>query len=350
MAWRRYCCGEVVPFLAMVVVEGVYVGLNTLFKAASGKGLSDYVFIVYSFATATLFLLPFAFFSHRAGLPPFKVSVFLKICLLGLIGFVAQLIGFQGIEYSSPTLASAISNLTPAFTFMLAIFFRLEKLILTSSSTQAKITGTFVSISGAFLVVLYKGPIIWNTSSPSKIPYSLGLSQSNWAMGGIFLAADYLLLSMFYIVQAKIMKVYPAELVVVFLFNLCATIISAPVCLIADMNINDWKITNDIALVAILYSGIMGSCFGTIVHTWGVRVKGPVYIALFKPFSIVIAAVTGFIFLGESLYLGSVVGAVVISVGFYVVMWGKAKEERGEGFAVINSLESPYTPLLGEER
>ncbi|XP_057481258.1 WAT1-related protein At5g40230-like isoform X3 [Actinidia eriantha] len=334
----------------MVVVEGVYVGLNTLFKAASGKGLSDYVFIVYSFATATLFLLPFAFFSHRA-------STIQSLCLLEnlptwthRVRFVAQLIGFQGIEYSSPTLASAISNLTPAFTFMLAIFFRLEKLILTSSSTQAKITGTFVSISGAFLVVLYKGPIIWNTSSPSKIPYSLGLSQSNWAMGGIFLAADYLLLSMFYIVQAKIMKVYPAELVVVFLFNLCATIISAPVCLIADMNINDWKITNDIALVAILYSGIMGSCFGTIVHTWGVRVKGPVYIALFKPFSIVIAAVTGFIFLGESLYLGSVVGAVVISVGFYVVMWGKAKEERGEGFAVINSLESPYTPLLGEER
>ena len=48
----------------------------------------------------------------------------------------------------------------------------------------------------------------------------------------------------------------------------------------------------------------MGSCFGVIVHTWGVRVKGPVYIALFKPFAIVIAAVTGFIFLGESLYLG----------------------------------------------
>ena len=124
MAWRRYCCGEVVPFLAMVVVEGVYVGLNTLFKAASGKGLSDYVFIVYSFATATLFLLPLAFFSHRslshtrfsldtfeklhaitewmflsnfcrAGLPPFKVSVFLKICLLGLITYV-RVVEFTG--------------------------------------------------------------------------------------------------------------------------------------------------------------------------------------------------------------------------------------------------------------
>ncbi|XP_057481345.1 WAT1-related protein At5g40230-like isoform X3 [Actinidia eriantha] len=286
-----------------------------------------------------------------------RASTFQSLCLLENlptwthhVRFLSQLFGFKGVEYSSPTLSSAIGNLTPAFTFMLAIIFRLEKLILTSSSTQAKITGTFVSISGAFLVVLYKGPIIWNTSSPSKIPYSLGLSQSNWAIGGIFLAADYLLRSMIFVVQAQIMKVYPAELVVVFLLNLCATIISAPVCLIADMNFSDWKTTTGISLAAILYSGIMGYCFGTIVHTWGVRVKGPVYVALFKPFSIVIAAVTGFIFLGESLYLGSVVGAVVISVGFYVVMWGKAKEEKGEEFAVINSLESPYTPLLGEER
>ncbi|GFY87083.1 nodulin MtN21 /EamA-like transporter family protein [Actinidia rufa] len=205
MAWRRYCCGEVLPFLAMVIVEGVFVGLNTLFKTASLKGMSYYVFIVYSFATATLFLLPFAFFSHRgSGLPPLKISTFLKICLLGLFGFLAQIFGFKGIEYSSPTLASATSNLIPAFTFVLAIFF-----------------------------------------------------------------------------------------------------------------------------------------------------QGPVYIALFKPFAIVIAAVTGFIFLGERLYLGSVVGAVVISVGFYVVMWGKAKEEMGEEFGVMNSLESPSTlkaPLLGEER
>ncbi|GFY87170.1 nodulin MtN21 /EamA-like transporter family protein [Actinidia rufa] len=230
-------------------------------------------------------------FYRGSGLPPLKISTFLKICPTWTlrVRFLAQIFGFKGIEYSSPTLASATSNLIPAFTFVLAIFFRLEKLDLTSSSTQAKIIGTVVSISGALIVVFYKGPSIVTIHS-----------VSNWAMGGLLLAADYLLLSMWFIVQS-----------------------------------------------------LMASCFGTLVHTWGVRVKGPVYIALFKPFAIVIAAVTGFIFLGESLYLGSVVGAVVISVGFYVVMWGKAKEEMGEEFGVMNSLESPSTlkaPLLGEER
>ena len=37
---------------------------------------------------------------------------------------LAQICGYRGIAYSSPTLASAISNLTPAFTFILAIIFR----------------------------------------------------------------------------------------------------------------------------------------------------------------------------------------------------------------------------------
>ena len=45
----------------------------------------------------------------------------------------------------------------------------------------------------------------------------------------------------------------------------------------------------------------------------------------------------------------SLVGATIISIGFYTVMWGKAKEEIGEDYGV-SSPESPPTtqkvPLL----
>ncbi|RHN49868.1 hypothetical protein MtrunA17_Chr6g0451221 [Medicago truncatula] len=37
----------------------------------------------------------------------------------------SQILGYMSINYSSPTLASAIANLVPAFTFMLAVTFRL---------------------------------------------------------------------------------------------------------------------------------------------------------------------------------------------------------------------------------
>ena len=50
------------------------------------------------------------------------------------------------------------------------------------------------------------------------------------------------------------MEAYPEELVVVFLSNLCLTIISAPVCLIAEKSLSAWRVEFDIALAAIVFS------------------------------------------------------------------------------------------------
>ncbi|KAH0969325.1 hypothetical protein GBA52_028780 [Prunus armeniaca] len=123
MAWR-FIHQDALPVAAMVTVECTNVGLNVLFKAATSKGLSYYVFIVYSNAIATLVLLPLFFIFRRTGLPSFNLSLLSKVFLLGLIGFLADICGYKGLNYSSPTLSSAMSNLTPAFTFILAVFFR----------------------------------------------------------------------------------------------------------------------------------------------------------------------------------------------------------------------------------
>ncbi|GMY13412.1 WAT1-related protein At5g40230-like isoform X1 [Fagus crenata] len=304
MAWR-YCYKDALPFSAMVAVECINVGLNILFKAATLKGLSYYVFIFYSYAIATLVLLPLPFIFRRTELPTFKLSLLYRIFLLGVIGVLAQICGYRGIAYSSPTLASAISNLTPAFTFILAIIFRMEILALRSSITQAKIMGTIASISGAMVVVFYKGPTIISASPESPSPSLLPLdsSQTNWIIGGLLLAAEYLLFSISFIVQTQVMKSYPAELIVVSLYNLCGTIISATVCLLAEGNLSAWRLRPDIALVSNLYSGFASALF-TVVHIWGLHLKGPVYVSNFKPLSIAIAAAMTVIFLGDALYLG----------------------------------------------
>jgi len=153
---------------------------------------------------------------------------------------------------------------------------------------------------------------------------------------------------MWYIVQTQIMKEYPAELTVVFFYNLSVSILAAIVGLIAEPNMNAWKIRPDISLLSILCSGIFGSFINNAIHTWVLRLKGPVFVAMFKPLSIAIAVALGFIFLGDTLYLGSVIGATVISIGFYTVMWGKAKEETGEDNEIssLESSTSSKTPLL----
>ncbi|TYH76114.1 hypothetical protein ES332_D04G063600v1 [Gossypium tomentosum] len=315
---RRYCYNDVLPLTAMVAIECTNVGLNVLFKKATSKGMSYFIFITYTYAIGALLLLPLSFLFPR---------------------FFAQVCAYTGIDYSNPTLASTISNLSPAFTFILAVLFRLERVALRSSTSQAKIMGTIASISGALLVVLYKGPQVFSSPSPSST--LLQPSYSNWVIGGILLAVAYLLFSIRYIIQTQVMEIYPAELLVALFYNICAAIISAPVSLIAESELSSWMLRPSVAVIAVLYSGVL-QAFSTFAISWGLHLKGPVYIAIFKPVSIAIAAFMSAIFLGDSLYLGSIIGAIIISIGFYAVIWGKAKEDE-------RTTSSSKVPLLKVE-
>ncbi|KAF2604558.1 hypothetical protein F2Q70_00027366 [Brassica cretica] len=202
VAWR-YFHRDVVPFAAMFAVECSTVGSNTLYKAASLRGLNFYVFIFYSYAASTIVLLPLVLiFGRSKKLPSAKSPLFFEMFLLGLFGCMAQMVGFKGVEQSSPTLSSAMSNLTPAFTFTLAVIFRMEQVVLRSSATQAKIIGGVLSISGALVVVLYKGPKVLSaasftlSSSPtSSLHQHLTSSESSWIVGGLLLASQFFFVS-----------------------------------------------------------------------------------------------------------------------------------------------------------
>ncbi|KAG4212227.1 hypothetical protein ERO13_A02G151700v2 [Gossypium hirsutum] len=319
---RRYCYNDVLPLIAMVTAVSTNVGVNILFKEATSKGMNQYIFITYSYVVAALVLLPLSFiFPRRATVPSLKYFYLgSRLFLIGLIGFLAQICAYKGIAYSSPTLASAMSNLGPAFTFILAVLFRLEKVALRSSSSQAKIMGTITSVSGALLVVLYKGPKVL-LQSP------LESSEANWIIGGILLFFAYLLFAIQMIAQTLVMEIYPAELMVALFYNLCGAMVSAPVSLILEFDLSSWMLRPGVAVVAVLYSGAIQS-FMTLVMTWGLHLKGPVYIAIFSPLSIAIAAFMSAIFLGDSLHLGSIIGATIISMGFYAVIWGQSKEDE----------------------
>ncbi|TYJ47173.1 hypothetical protein E1A91_A02G170000v1 [Gossypium mustelinum] len=319
---RRYCYNDVLPLIAMVTAVSTNVGVNILFKEATSKGMNQYIFITYSYVVAALVLLPLSFiFPRRATVPSLKYFYLgSRLFLIGLIGFLAQICAYKGIAYSSPTLASAMSNLGPAFTFILALLFRLEKVALRSSSSQAKIMGTITSVSGALLVVLYKGPKVL-LQSP------LESSEANWIIGGILLFFAYLLFAIQMIAQTLVMEIYPAELMVALFYNLCGAMVSAPVSLILEFDLSSWMLRPGVAVVAVLYSGAIQS-FMTLVMTWGLHLKGPVYIAIFSPLSIAIAAFMSAIFLGDSLHLGSIIGATIISMGFYAVIWGQSKEDE----------------------
>ncbi|KAJ4830951.1 hypothetical protein Tsubulata_031145 [Turnera subulata] len=338
----------------MLAVEFLEVGMNTVNKAAMRQGLNDFILVVYSNFLA-IFLLLFAcfIFYRNRTLPPLSWPIIGRIFLLGLLSCSGQVFTYVGISYSSPTLASAMIDLTPAFTFLLAIMSRMEKIDLRFGSSQAKSIGTVGLIAGGLVVTLYKGvPLIISTPSSNIMSgreLLLPLPLTNWAIGGFFLALHSLILALIYIIMTWITRDYPAELVVTLISSFFVTILSALVSLVAVKDPNDWRVSPNMELIAVIYSAVFAITLRTTFHTWACHKKGPVYTAMFKPLGMVIAALMGVSFLGDTLYLGSVVGAVIIVFGFYAVIWGKAKEEKIiQGKEVSSNFESssPKAPFL----
>ncbi|KAK3407769.1 hypothetical protein EUGRSUZ_J00140 [Eucalyptus grandis] len=348
---ERDCYRDVFPFSAVITTDSILVGVTTMFKAATSRGMSVHVFLFYAYALAALLLLPAPFFSLKSrARPPLSLAIAAKLGLLGLVGGFSQILGYAGISMSSPTLGSAISNLTPALTFVLAFLFRMEEVSLNRRSSQAKIIGTVLSVCGACVITLYKGRPVIFTLKPSLSLYPLvHTSNSNWAVGGILLTACYVLTTLWYILLKHIMMEYPgpAELTIIFFYNLVVSFLTAIVCLVTEHDMSAWKVQG-IGLASVICSGLFGQCLSSIVHSWAIRLKGPFYVVMFKPLSLPVAVVMGVFFLGDTLHLGSVIGATILSIGFYMVMWGKAKEEMVEKSveSLLKSPSSQKAPLL----
>ncbi|KAH0754101.1 hypothetical protein KY290_024371 [Solanum tuberosum] len=308
---------RVVIIIVLVILECIEVGLNTLNKAATTRGMSNFVFIFYANAFALFFLVPSTFIYHRMR-PCRKLnfSIFSRMILLAFL--------------SNPILASAMTDVVPAFTFLIAVIAGMEKLGLRLKSSLAKFIGTTILILGALLMTFYRGPPIFSNQpiTPSNNFHQLHIStKSNWILGGFLLATANLLLAILYIVQAWTINDYPEEFVVTTVTCGLVTIISGVVGLIAEQNLNSWRLKPDLELITVCYAAILMIVLRSLVFIWALKKKGPVFVVMIKPLGMIAAVIMGVIFLGDVLHVGNIIGGMIIALGFYCVMWGKAKEE-----------------------
>ncbi|XP_073141126.1 WAT1-related protein At3g28050-like [Henckelia pumila] len=328
MALRQWPWIETsLPFIGMISAVSALAINMIISKMAMSKGTSFYSLSVYSNGLATLILFPTAFVFHRSKVPPLNFPVLWRIFLLAVFGYFAEISSYAGINYSSPTLGTALLNLVPAFTFILAIIFRMEEVDWRRISTIAKMGGTVISIAGAFVVTFYKGPALLNRPLSSGFLTQLYLSsEPNWILGGVLLSFAAFLTASWCILQVSILQMYPAEMLVVAFYCLFVTIQSSLVSLFVQRDAASWKIETVIGLTAILYAAMINIAYRLYVTAWCIWKRGPLYVSLFKPSTIIIAVFIGVVFMNDVFYLGSLLGALILSVGFYGVIWGKAKE------------------------
>ncbi|XWS67610.1 hypothetical protein CRYUN_Cryun04dG0020500 [Craigia yunnanensis] len=87
----------------------------------------------------------------------FGTVVMVPLALIVERGSLSQKFYIESLALTSATFASAMTNLIPAITFIIAITIRLEKLAFGTMAGKAKVLGTLIGIGGAKLLTFYKG-------------------------------------------------------------------------------------------------------------------------------------------------------------------------------------------------
>ncbi|KAJ6751243.1 hypothetical protein OIU85_001739 [Salix viminalis] len=291
------------PYLVVILVQSIYGGMFMLSKAAFNGGMNNYVFVFYRQAAATLFLAPFAFYFEWKNRPPLSFVTFYKIFFLALFGISLSLdISGIGIVYANATLAAAISNCLPVVTFFLALLLRMEVLKFRTVSGIAKIAGIVACIAGAVTLALYKGPHfnllclhhLFESHSSQGIISHVPSSQTR-IKGCSLLFLSNILWGLWLVLQVRVLKNYPSKLLFVTLQCFLSTIQLFAIAVAAERD---------------------------------PQKKGPVFLAMSTPFTLVFTMIFSSILLCEIITLGSVLGGLMLVGGLYSVLWGKRKEEK----------------------
>ncbi|KAJ0984497.1 hypothetical protein J5N97_002853 [Dioscorea zingiberensis] len=321
------------PYMAMILLQIGYAGMYIISLASLKHGMNHYVLVVYRNIIAAAVIAPFALWFERRDRPKMTFRIFLKIAALGLLEPVLdQNFYYMGANATSAGFASAMFNILPAITFIMAIILRMEKVTMKNASSQAKVLGTVVTVAGALLMILYKGPMV-------KFPWTKGTGHhsttanqnaGNWLKGTFLLLGSCFCWSGFFILQSNTLETYTAELSLTTLICLFGAMESSVVALVMARGGKPWSIGFDTRLFTAAYSGVVCSGIAYYVQGLVIKERGPVFVTAFNPLCMIITALLGTVILAEVITLGRVIGAVIIVTGLYAVLWGKSKDHSAK--------------------
>ncbi|XP_039051682.1 WAT1-related protein At1g09380-like [Hibiscus syriacus] len=298
------------------------------------------------------------------------MPILFQIFLCSVTGAtVNQIFYFVGLNYTTATVACALNNVLPAATFVLAAIFRQEAVGIKKASGVAKVLGTLICVGGAMLLSFYHGHIVgigeskvhWNYADKMSSNDSSGTIGSNSFLGPFLVMASAIAWAVWFILQGQTSKNFPAPYTCTTIMCFMASIECTIIGIFSEHKPSAWSLSSPMRLIAALYAGIICNAVAFCVMSWCIQIRGPLYVSVFSPLLLVIVAILSWVLLREKLYVGTVIGSLLIVGGLYAVLWGKDKEMKhmnagekgGEGkvevtkaVGVDNDLELQLQPPL----
>ncbi|CAN6568462.1 unnamed protein product [Malus baccata var. baccata] len=302
-------------FIILMLVNNLALAIVHILHKTLDGGLSGLIIVTYRKSISVVFLTLIAFFWERT--------------------FTQYLI-LLGLQDTFATYSCAFINMVLVNTFLLALPFGLEKVNIKNKGGIAKILGAIICIGGAVSLFLYKGMPLTNQHSESTLQMqnhantlasSSAKKNERWVVGSAFLASGCLLWPSWFLVQAKIGKSYPFQYSSTAIMPFFSAIQSAILCFITRRHI----VMSMCILkgkLEILTVGVVGSGLCYVGMSWCVKQKGALFTVAFTPATQIFAAMLDFSFLHGQIYLGSVVGSVIVITGMYILLWGKSKDQK----------------------
>ncbi|KAL5078782.1 hypothetical protein RYX36_007203, partial [Vicia faba] len=261
------------PYIAMICLQFGFAGMNIITKVSLNRGMSHYVLVVYRHAFATAAIAPFAIVLERKIRPRITFLMFMQMFVLGLLGpVIDQNLYYAGLKFTSPT-----------YSYLFSVHHMLEEV---------------VSLYRMFiLIMVFNCGLYHNLWSQHYIyvnlqPHQISGYKSYFNIkGSILLIIATFAWSSFFILQAVTLRQYSAQL--------------------------------SLTAIGIISSGLTYYVQGIVMQK-----KGPVFVTAFSPLMMIIVAIMATFILAEKLYLEGVIGAILIVIGLYSVLWGKNKENK----------------------
>ncbi|KAG4981956.1 hypothetical protein JHK87_026705 [Glycine soja] len=182
------------PHLLMVLVQLVLSFLYFLVEASLNKAMNPHVFVTYRHAVGGIVVLPFAYIRER-----------------------------------------------------------LEVVDVKNTRGLAKVFGTVLSLIGALIMTLYEGHTIHSLQG-APLHVRGNLVHKNWIKGSILSVASCISWSLWYILQAIIVKKYPAQLSLTAWINCMGAAQSAAFTVLVQHKPTAWFITSTVELFCIFYA------------------------------------------------------------------------------------------------
>uniref|UniRef100_A0A0D9WZN9 WAT1-related protein n=1 Tax=Leersia perrieri TaxID=77586 RepID=A0A0D9WZN9_9ORYZ len=277
--------GGVKSYAAVFLIRIMYSIMQVLNKVSLDQGMSPLVFIFYRNTTAALVLIPVAFILERGKAKTLTLRNSGKMFIHALYGVTACGVFFNlGLNYASATSSSALYNVQPVVTFILAVLFGLESMKLKRFHGNLKAAGILFCMGGVIILAFFEGPKFKSFNHhrlfkqvSSNSPTGNNHSKKQWALG-IFL---------------------------MILSNILGGL---------------WNVFQGVIVAALSY----------YMQIWTIEKRGPVFLAMSMPLTLIFTIIISSFILGDAVSLGSILAGILLIGGLFNVLWGKNIEERDE--------------------